>query len=242
MSRMLSFLALGALLLIAGCGGGGTNSGGADPTIFAINGVSDSNQVDFLIDDDVFAPGLAYMEHSTNFQTTASGERDIRMIETGTTNEFWAEVAPLKKNEHYAVVGVGLINYPPGEDEKRAQIAPINVDRIAPNGGKARVYVVHGYNRESPFDTPNIDFQTPGDNPKFKINDIPFAKVKSFTVDADGVTPETYEARRAGTETILAQTTVTLQGGKIYAAVVGGVENGVGQLAPRIEFIELPKK
>lgn len=239
---MLCLAALGLLLLIAGCGGGGAGSGGADPTIFAINAVCDSNQVDFLIDDDVFASARAYMEHSANFQTTASGDRDIRMIETGTSNEFWAEVAPLKKNEHYAVVGVGLINYPPGEDEKRAQIAPVNVDRIAPNGGKARVYVVHGFSRQSPFDTPNIDFQTPGDNPKFKIQDIPFAKNKNFVVDADGVTPETYEARRAGTETILAQATVVLQGGKIYAAVVGGVENGTGQQTPRIEFIELPKK
>ena len=32
---------------------------------------------------------------------------------------------------------------------------------------------------------------------------------------------------------------VTLAGGKIYAAYILGVENGVGALAPRIEFVEL---
>lgn len=235
LKRILVLALATAGVLIGGCGGSGGGSGLPDPTIRFFNGISDSALINFLLDDDIVGPQIAYLGSTPDFASEEAKERDLRIQVDGTSVDLWAEVVTLAKDKHYLVSAFGLLNFG-NETLKRARFVGIEVDRNAPSGTRARLLVFHGYNRRAGLDTPNIDFQTPGDNPQFKVSDIAYTSAKPLEVDAGN---QTFEARRNGTETILVSQNVTLGGGKIYAAYVLGVEDEVGASAPRIEFVEL---
>ena len=236
--RILLGLLASAGLTLSGCGGGSGGNGLPDPTIRFFNGSSDSTALNFLLDDTVEAPQLAYLGSSPNFKSVEAKVRDLRIMEDGTSVDLWSELLGLVKDKHYLVSAIGLENYGI-ETLKRVQTLALEIDRTAPNGSRARLIVIHGYNREAGLETPAIDLQTPGDNPQFVVRNIAYATAKLLDVDAG---TWTFEARRNGTETVLVSQAATLGGGKIYAAYVLGVENAGGQQAPRIEFVELQTK
>lgn len=233
--RLLVGLLASAGVLLCGCGGGGGGTGRPNPTIRFFNGISDSALINFLLDDDVRGPQIPYLGSTPDFATEEAKERDLRIQEDGTSVDLWSEVVTLAKDKHYLVSAFGLINYGT-ETIKRARFVGIEVDRLAPNGTRAKLLIFHGYNRSAGLDTPNIDFQTPGDNPQFKVSDIGYTLAKPLEVNAGN---QTYQARRNGTETVLVSRNITLGGGKTYAVYVLGVEGEVGAAAPRIEFVEL---
>jgi hypothetical protein len=238
LKRVLLGLLLIAGLAISGCGGGGGGGSLPNPTIRFFNGVSDSTSLDFLLDDTVEAPQLGYLASTPNFDSVESKLRDLRVLEDGTTVDLWSETIALEKDKHYLISSIGIENYGT-ETLKRVRTLALLIDRTAPNGSRAKLFVIHGYNREAGLETPAIDFQTPGDNPQFSVRNIDYATAKTLDVDAGTLT---FQARRNGTETVLVSNTVTLGGGKIYAAYVLGVENASGTQAPRIEFVELQTK
>jgi len=228
------FVAVAAFLF--GCGGGSAGSSNApDPEVRFFNGVSDSDGYDFLMEEDVEATDIDFEESTPDFKKYEARTRLVTARETGTTNEIWVEDFTLQDDKHYVISTLGLENYG-SEPLKRARLFMHEVNREAPNGSIARLYVVHGFAREAGFETPNIDFQNPGNNPQFRITDIPFGEARFINVDAVN---QTFEARRAGTEAIFATTNFTFEAGKIYIAYVLGVESGVGAQAPQIQIVEL---
>jgi hypothetical protein len=222
--------------LIAGCSTGtGGNGNQIDPTVRVLNASPDSIDLEFLLNDNVHGTPVSYLESSPNFIAFDPEILDVSIRETGTTVDLWSQAVNFQSDNHYLLVAVGLETFT-GEFEKRLQLAVVNVNRDTPNGNKARVYVLHGFLRELGFQTPSIDFQTPGSNPQFQLTNIAFADDKNFEVDS-GV--QTFEARRTATQNILATTTVTLDPGKIYVAVFSGIENAAPPQNPKITFIEL---
>lgn len=221
-------------LILVGCGGAGSSSL-PDPMVRVINASPDSTALDFLVDDDTVGSAIVPLGSSADFAAVEPGERDVVLLENGTTIELVAEVQTFAKDQNFLIVALGLESFGT-EDLKRLRALTFQVDRSIPNGNKARLYVIHAYNRKVGFLTPNIDFQTPGDNPLFQIPNMAFGSQTSILVDSGAVT---YEARRAGTTSVLASTTTTLAAGKIYACIVGGIEDAAPPQDPQITFIEI---
>ena len=227
---------MGALvaLFLVGCGGSG-GPGLPDPVVRVINASPDTTALDFLVDDATIGSAIVPLGSSPDFTVVDPGDRDLVLLENGTTTELVAEVQTFAKDGDYIAVALGLKVFDT-EDLKRLRALLFQVDRTVPNGNKARLYVVHAYNRAAGFLTPNIDFQTRGDNPLFQIANMPFGNNASLTVDSGA---QTYEARRAGTTSVLASTSTTLVAGKIYVCIVGGIEGAASPQEPRITFIEI---
>ena len=223
------------LMLLACGGGGGGGSNLPDPDIRFFNGSPDSVALNFLLNDDIEGAQLAYLQSTPDFESFEPEIRDVRIQEDGTSVDLWSEVLDMVEDHSYLVSAIGLENFG-SEPLKRIRFLIADLDRTPPNGTRAELIIIHGYNREAGLETPGIDFQTPGDNPQFRTTGIDYATARQLDVDAGNWT---FEARREGTETILVSQNITLGGGKIYAVYVLGVENGVGALAPRIEFVEL---
>lgn len=231
---------IGGLFLIgmalSGCGGGSGGGGGSnDPTMRFYNASSDSISLNFLLDDDVVGQQLAYGQSTANFADQDADTRDLRLQENGTSIDIWSEVITLQKDRHYLVTALGLENFG-SENLKRLRFVVNEINRTPPNGTRARLVIIHCYNRATGFETPSLDFQTPGDNPQFRAADIGYGASKILEVDAGN---QTYEVRRGGTENVLFSKNVTLGGGKIYAVYLLGVEGETGSAEPKIEFVEI---
>lgn len=242
MARSLTAaLLVGVLAALMGCGGKSSSSTAPDPLVRFFNGSPDSVALDLLFDDSKenktvrIGSAVPYAAAAPNFVEVRNGSNDLILKENGDPFELWAQVIDAQLDRSYLVVAFGLANFGT-EFEKRARFITFDIDRTAPNGNKARIYVFHAFNRAAGLDTPAIDFQTPGENPLFRVQDIPYGTPKELTVDSG---THTLQARNKGTEFVYVQRTVTLAAGKIYLALVSGVEDGVGALAPRIEFIEV---
>lgn len=233
------FAATFAALVLVGCGGSGGGSLTPDPTLRYVNLVPDSTGLDFLVNSDTKASNLAYLDSSANFASLESRDYDYSFREHGTTEDLDITANTPSKDKDYVVLAIGQKGYG-SEPLKRARVVVINVDRKMPNGNKARLYVVHAYSRAAGFDTPQIDFRNPGDNPQFSANGIDFAGSQALTVDSGNMT---FQVRRNGTEEVYVNDTVLALGaGKVYLAIVAGIEGEVGAKAPQIKLIELQTK
>jgi hypothetical protein len=234
---LLTAVVLGALLT-AGCGGGNGGSDLPDPTIRFVNSSPDSNPQDFYIDTTKKASAIAYATSSAEV-TNDNGDRDITVKDpTATPDTLDAITFTLEKDKQYIALTLGLQNFLT-ENAKRLRLISFSYNKNAPNGNTARLLIEHGFMRSAGFDTPTIDFQNPGENPQFKLAGIPFAAGAPGELEVDAGVPLTFQARRADTENVYASSTDTFLPGKIYLALVTGVEGAVGAQAPQIKYILL---
>jgi hypothetical protein len=202
------------------------------------NASSDAASVDFYLDGALSASALASGTGS-DFALTDPQDRDVSVHDAGTTTEYDLILQTFARNKHYVLSNIGLVNFG-GEFEKRLRLVATEVDRHLLNGSKARLVIFHAFSRASGFQTPNIDFQNPGNNPQYKAGNIEFATSSVMTIDA-GV--RTFEARRAGTEEVFATLTNYDFGvGRMYLVFVMGVEGGAGAQTPQIVVKEIPTK
>lgn len=228
---------------IAGCSGGG-NATLPDPTVRFVNSSPDSNPLNFFYDDTEKASALAYLDNSVDF-TVKQGDHDLSVEDSITSTVMDALAITLNQDTKYLGVAVGLENFG-AEQEKRLQLVAFNYDKNSPNGSRARLIIIHGYLRQTGFQTPDIDFQGGAvatydpNNPQYLVADIAFAANPPSTVEVDSGVPIIFQARRAGTENVYASDpSTTFDAGGIYLALVTGVEGQVGVEVPQIKYIKL---
>ncbi|MBC8064394.1 MAG: DUF4397 domain-containing protein [Chlorobia bacterium] len=231
----VGLVAVFAITVTACGGGGGGGSSVNKPRIRYVNASPDVDPVTFTLDGDVKASGIAYLGLSPVFIQEDQDTYDVAVHEDGSNPDLDAVAIGIQNDKEYLVNCLGLESFGV-EQNKRLRIATIEINLTAPNGNRSRIYVLHAFNRAAGFDTPNIDLRNPGDNPQYKVEDIAFGAAKSLEIDASA---QTFVARRNASESVYATETATFDGGGIYLAIVGGVENAVGIQVPQIEFIKL---
>jgi hypothetical protein len=227
-----------AVVLTAGmaaCGGSGGVSLLPDPTVRFVNAVPDGTVLNFFVDDDQMATNLAYLASTAGFARVEPEQRDVLVREAGTTPALWAEVFPFERNRHVLVVAFGKRDFDT-EFLKRLRFTTFNIDRSIPTGNKARLIVFNAFVRMDGIEPVAIDFQNPGSNPLFRLNDIAFGGVKTFVVDSG---EQTFQAQRTGTDSVYMSRTETLAAGGIYLVLVTGQEGAVGPAEPSIEYVTI---
>lgn len=245
MKRLALFV---ALAVIFGCGGGGSNDVqlAPDPYVGFLNASPNSSALDVMVNEFQLGNNVAYLGASPNaagvltFQSYEPGDYDLSVQENADPETQAVEIGSLARDKSYVLVACGLVVPPSDEFDKRLRPLLFEFDRTKPNGDKARIVIVHSYNRAVGLETPAIDFKNPGDNPTINETNIAFASAKQILVDA-GV--QTFVARRNGAEfDVTPEATFTFVGGKIYAAIVSGTEGAAGVRAPKITFVEIQTK
>jgi len=232
-SSRFAVLLLLVPLALSGCGGGGSNNPILPPpTLRFLNGVPDSTRLDFYIDDTLQAGSLNFLAMSVSSNTPA-GDHDVTVQETGTITQLDAVAQTFNGNTSYFVTAIGLENFG-SEFDKRVRDVFITPNLTVPNGNKSRLIIVQGFNRAVGFATPNVDFKQPGDNVAIDVTNIAFGTSKS--IDIDSGTQE-FVVQRSGTVQVYIDQTFTFVPGKIYVALIDGMEGGTGTLAPQIQYI-----
>lgn len=230
----LTLLLISSLVLFLGCGGSSGGSGTPDPMVRFYNGCSDSGPLDFYINDDNLAT-LGFDAASAAFEDVNPDELDVILNSAGLQDQIDALLFQFLKDRDYIICALGLENYG-SEPLKRLRLVIQEVNRKFINGNTARLIIFHGYNRETGFETPSVDFQNPGSNPQFKVTDIGFATAKTSTITSGA---QNFEVRTAGTEDVIMTVSKTLDAGKTYAVFILGQENGTGDFTPKVTFVEL---
>lgn len=239
---------LGALALV-GCGGGsggGGNKGDTKARIAYVNASPDTGSLEFQLNGDTRA--TVPFGTASDFESVSPKDYDVSVRAPGADDTIWSEAHTFNRDTDSIVVSVGLRtpfadnSVPPVvENDKRLVLAFSGPNRTAPNGNVARLIVVHGFVRKAGFPTPAIDVQSPGDNPAVVVaTNVGFGAFAAKDVDAGA---QTLVVRQNGTQQeFVPSTTYTLGAGKIYIALVSGIEGGAGGQAPAIRLIELPSR
>jgi hypothetical protein len=234
-----------ATLALAGCGGGGGTGNGSDPTVYFINASPDAGLVDFLLNAAFQETAMDYLDTSADFDSIAflsdqSGGYDLTVQDNTTGDDLDVENRVFNKDTHTVVVCLGSRNFVTGEELKRLRNTVFTVDRHAPTGNKARLYVIHAFVREVGQATPQIKFQNAGNNPQFFTPAIDFGSGQLITVDSG--TMDWWAKRDDATgDVIYASATVTLDPSSVYVVLVSGIENDPDpNKQPKLTFIKLP--
>lgn len=234
---LLALVAGALAAVLTGCGGGGIGPNLPDPIVRFVNSSPDSNPLDFFVDTDKKAPALAYLATSADM-TIKHGDSDVSVQDSTDQTELDAIAGTFSQDRKYVVMGLGLENFGT-ENLKRLRLMVFNYDKNPPNGTKARLLIIHGFMRAPGFDTPNIDFRNPGNNPQFSSPNISFA-AQPVTLEVDSGVSLAFQARRASTENVYASDPGTVfDASGIYLALVTGVEGTIGTQAPTITYIKL---
>lgn len=240
-SSAVAGLALSCLLI--GCGGSSGTDVATYPTMLFVNASADTTGLDLWLNESVLAADFQYLESNADFTafefiSDNNGAYDIITQDTVTFEVYDAQNQVFVRDTHSVIVAVGLQNFGT-EFLKRLQSITVDIDRTAPNGNKARLYVVHAFVREAGFATPPIKFQNPGQNPQFTTASIDYANSQSITVDSG---PMDWDAVRADSDgtVVYASKNQILAAGGIYLVLVSGIENDATTAKqPAITFIEL---
>lgn len=227
---MLGLMLAAALI---GCGGGGgTNT---SPRVRFLNASPDTVSLSFNLDDDTLATGVTYGNLTSAPVTTLAGDKDISTFEDGTSIQLDSVVSTFTTDKDHLVASVGEKNFGT-ENEKRLQLLNLPIDTTVPNGSKARLVVLHAFNRSTGNPTPALRLKNPGTTPLFSTS-VDYASVSTLTVDAGTydweVKPTTAE------QVFVSQTGVILSAGKIYLVLISGIEAGTGSQVPSLRFIPL---
>lgn len=242
--NVLLALSCATALLLAGCGGGGGTGTGPDPTVYFIDASVDAGLLDFLLNGTPRETGMAYLDTSTDFSDLAflsddEGGYDLVVQENGTGLDLDAENRVFAPDTHSVIVALGLKNFAVGEELKRLRMTVLTVDRNAPTGNKARLYIVHAFVREAGQATPQIKFQNAGTNPQFFTGGIDFGGTASIVVDSG--TMDWWAKREDATgDVVYASATQTLDPSSVYVVLVSGLENDPDVAdQPKLTFIKL---
>ncbi len=238
----------GALVMVFGCGGGGNNTPDVapDPVVGFINASANSLALDVLLNETQLSNNVAFLGASPSsgavltFNSFEPGDYDLAIQESATPETQAIEVGTIALDKSYVIFAAGLVMPPSDEFDKRMRPVLFEFDRTKPNGNKARLLVLHSYNRAVGLETPALDFKSPGDNPTINETNIGFATARQVLIDAG---TQKFVARRNGAEfDVTPEATFTFVGGKIYAAIIGGTEGVAGARGPKITFIEVQTK
>jgi hypothetical protein len=239
----LKLFRVGCLLVLCAviwaCGGGGANSTTTpNPVVRFVNGSPNSVALSASANDVSVGSSVPYLGSAASFVSLEAGEYDILCQEDSDPETQVVEFKEMNRDQDFLLVAIGLVTPPNAELDKRLVCTPFTFNRIKPNGDKAKLIVVNGLNRGIGDSNVAIDFQNPGDTPRFRLPNLGFASAgQELIVDAGS---DTLVARRAGSELeVTPQKTFTFEGGKIYLALVSGIEGEVGAKAPAITYIEI---
>lgn len=235
--RFLPYVGLVALVIL-GCGGSSTTAEVPDPVIRFINASPTATAVDMSVNETQLGNNVGFMGSSPNFVSFDPGEYDIAVQQDGDPDNYDIEVYTMNADQSYISLAIGILNPVAEETDKRLRPVTFQMDRLRPNGDKARLIVVHAYVSAEGTQTPGIDFQNPGDNPRIRETNIAFGGARGILVDSGS---NTFVARRTGSEEeLFTPVTTTFEAGKIYAAVVSGLEGGANP--PTIRYVELQSR
>ncbi len=196
------------------------------------NLIPDLAGVDFFIDEggvkgeQLISPNLAYLSSSDFFRADVDTRQSEDLIffiarEAGTTNKVDAIVVQKRQDQDHHVFAIGLFN--PGSLQPPARLVSFQVARRTPSGSNARVYVFHAFAREAGTQTPKIDFWD-ASRPTPLIEDLDFGEQEVLTMAAGTYDFEVKIADlRKGV--LLTKPGVVLEAGKIYIAIIHGIEN-----------------
>jgi len=228
---------LGIAIFASGCGGagGGLSSGDDRPTFLFLSGSPDGGSLDFYIDDRRKAAAIGYGTRSASPIEMSADDYDFDVRRAGDNVSFDTLGAPVEVNKHYLVGAFGKAAF--GADfMQRLRLQVWQFDRTVPNGDKARLLVLNGLVPEAGFEPAPIDFQD-GVLPQFKFDDLAFGGLQSQLVDTGTFT---FEARTENGEAVFVGRELTFERGKIYLALVTGIQGQAAPSEPRITLIELP--
>lgn len=240
----VTLLACTTVLALSGCGGGGGTGSGSDPNVYFVDASTDAGLVDFLLNGIPKELALDYLDTSTDFMSIPfisddSGAYDMVLRENGPGLELDAENRLFNKDTHTLTLAIGLKNFVLGEETKRIRMISFEIDREAPTGNKARLYIVHAFVREVGQATPAIKFQNAGDNPQFFTSDIEFGQASVLTVDSGTMDWWAKRADATG-DVVYASATQLLDPSSVYLVLVSGVENDPDvNKQPKLTFIKL---
>jgi hypothetical protein len=190
------------------------------------------------LNDTVTAGSIPYGGSSPNFQTISPATYDVSITEHSQTQSLFAVTDPLTNNTDYAIVALGEENYG-SEFLKRAQVLIVPVNRTAPNGSKAQLYIVNGFEEASGFPTPSIDFTNPGQNPTFSSTGIAPAASASLLVNSGS---QDFLVRQTGSQGNIVESVLNLNSGGVYLIIVSGIDGATGTEAPEIQLIQLQNR
>jgi len=263
MSVAWRVFALAALVIATGCGGGTiTDIGDADkpgPHVLFFNVSPDAGPLDFYLDDVRYAASVAYVTGLTGVQQfidvpfldDENGTYDIgaRPEGGGEDTELDLTAQALARDANTFVTAFGKVTIDetdPSDNDKIFQILVINLTLTRPNGNKARIIAFNGFMRSQSNINVNMSIQTPGDNPQFKVTDVPFGTFKEALVDSGTFT---YQLRRADVDdsVIYAEKVVDLAPGGTYVVFMSGIEKAnpndpPAATDPALSFVEIPSR
>ena len=227
---------IGLLSIVSqfGCGGG-SSSVLPDPNYRFINLCPDAN-LDLLVNDDIEFTNVGFLDATTTFKSVKSELKDFTIQETGSTVALDSQATTLTGNTDSLVLAYGLKDFG-AENEKRLRFSFQQINRVMPNGSKARVYAMNAFNRDTGNQNFSVIFKNPGTLSSINFASVALGGVTMQEIDAG---PQTLVAQRENTETEVATVTKTFEAGKIYLMALTGTESGTGTQAPTINFIEIP--
>ena len=239
-------MVLGALALF-GCGGGGGNGGGSssEAKVAYVNASPDSPSLDFTRNGAAAKSAVAYGA-ATSFERIGATDADFSVREAGGVEDLWSEATTFEKDTSNLVVAVGL-RTPSADDTttpptpellKRLVLSFGEIDRSAPRTGNARLIVANALVRQAGFPTPAIDFRDGATPNLVALDNVAFGALATQEVAAG---TQTIGVRQTGTsEVFVAPAPFALQSGKVYLALVSGLEGSPDPaLAPQIRLIPL---
>ena len=220
-------------MTIFACGGGGGSVAELPNPNFRVINLAPTVAVDFYVNDSAVVSNVAAGATTTTFSSTESEEKDFSINENGSNVVIDSQARTLNKDSDHLALAFGLKDFGT-ENQKRLRFDFFPVNRIVPNGNKARVYAFNSLVRTTGEDSYAVTFKNPGTNPTISFGAIDFGQITSSEIDAG---PTTLTAQRQFTETEVVTTTKDFEAGKIYLMVFGGQEP-----TPTITFFEIQPK
>ena len=207
-ARAFSLLAFGFGLLSTGCGKG-------DVQIRFLNTSPGESSLDYSLDGNIVASGIAYGAGS-NYGATFPGSRHLRVYPSGTTNAIIDQTISLGSSTYYSLVAV---NY-------SSQISAILLtdDNSAPSSGNVKLRIL---NASPGLGTVDVYVVAPGsdlNSASPSVSALAFESSSGYVIESAGSWEIVCTAPGQKTA-LLATSTLTLASNQIRTVVV---LNGAG--------------